>query len=147
MAVILAVAMVLASFAAVAIAQNSGCDDCSVLGQAEFLSNPITFVAGQDTNIDQLEVGNDKAFAYGPGWGWAADPHATNNLLIEKSQHAVDNCSPCCTENSVGLDCEACKNGCSVVNIEQIKVGSRTATAIGPSTWATNNVKIVATQT
>jgi hypothetical protein len=80
----------------------------------------------QDTNIDNLIVGDDKALAIGNNWHKKPLATATNNLEIKKNQEA--NCSPC-----------------TKVNIDMIKAGNRKAMAIGPSD-AANYIKIVTNQ-
>jgi len=42
--------------------------------------------------------------------------------------------------------CAACQNACSLINLEALHVGSRTAIASGPNTLAENNVKIKTVQ-
>jgi hypothetical protein len=132
---VLAIAMlsVLAMSQDYGLAGNGGVD---ILGTGIFETDgaAFRFPSMQDTNIDSLIVGNDRALAIGPG----IDPIATNNLEIKKNQDSgkcnriIDNVSPC-------QDC------CFKVNIDQIKVGNREAMAFGLSE-ATNNVKIVANQ-
>ncbi|MDD1742414.1 MAG: hypothetical protein LUQ47_03680 [Methanotrichaceae archaeon] len=151
MVVILALAMMVSALAALAMAsgERGGCKDgdCG-LGEAIFeTKNAITFPTGQNANFDQLVVGNDKAIAVAPlfnRFGW--DPKAENNLEIIKKQETIDNCSPCCGSDLYELECDSCADACSLVNVDQIKVGDRTAIASGPHTFATNNVKIVAIQ-
>jgi hypothetical protein len=115
-----------------------------VLGEAIFEGiGEIKFPAGQDTNIDVLKVGNDRALAFGPNWGGVVfDPKATNNLEIKKNQDSGA-CASCCDQTS---NCAVCEDACIKVNIEAIKVGDRTAMAFGFGTVATNNVKIVTNQ-
>jgi hypothetical protein len=132
---VLAIAMlsVLAMSQDYGLAGNGGVD---ILGTGIFETDgaAFRFPSMQDTNIDSLIVGNDRALAIGPG----IDPVATNNLEIKKNQDSgecnriIDSVSPC-------QDC------CLKVNIDQIKVGNREAMAFGLSE-ATNNVKIVANQ-
>jgi hypothetical protein len=144
MVVILALAMMVTALAALAMAHEEKCKD-GVLGEAIFeTENAITFPAGQNANFDQLVVGNDKAIAIQPPWQ-RVDPTATNNLEIIKKQENIDNCSPCCSAEVYDTDCEACADACSLVNVEQVKVGDRMAIAVGQAV-ATNNVKIVAVQ-
>ena len=104
------------------LAGNGGVD---ILGTGIFETDgaAFRFPSMQDTNIDSLIVGNDRALAIGPG----IDPIATNNLEIKKNQDS-------------GVSETDIK-----VNIDQIKVGNREAMAFGLSE-ATNNVKIVANQ-
>ena len=115
-----------------------------VLGEAIFEGiGEIKFPAGQDTNIDVLKVGNDRALAFGPNWGHVAiDPVAENNLEIKKNQDSGA-CASCCDQSS---NCAVCQDACTKVNIEAIKVGNREALAFGFGTHATNNVKIATNQ-
>jgi hypothetical protein len=148
MVVILALAMMVSALAALGLANEKwDCKD-GVLGEAIFeTKNAITFPAGQNANFDQLIVGNDKAIAVEPAFNrFGFDPKAENNLEIIKKQTTVDNCSPCCSAEVYDTDCEACADACSLVNVEQVKVGDRMALASGPHAFATNNVKIVAIQ-
>jgi len=122
-----------------------------ILGEAMFEGmSEMKFPAGQDTNIDILKVGNDRALAFGSSWGGVAfDPKATNNLEIKKNQDSGA-CNSCCESDAAMLDntspCAVCQDACTKVNIESIKVGDRTAMAFGFGTEATNNVKIVTNQ-
>lgn len=131
------------------LAGNGGVD---ILGTGIFETNGalMKFPTGQDTNIDTLEVGNDKAMAYGSIWQRTPMASATNNLEIKKNQDS----GPCdsCTKTFSTTDSaekgrfdEDCKDACIKVNIDQIKVGNRDALAFGFAT-ATNNVKVVANQ-
>jgi hypothetical protein len=143
MVVILALAMMVSALAAMAHEEKWDCK--GVLGEAIFeTENAITFPTGQNANFDQLVVGNDKAIAIQPPWQ-RVDPTATNNLEIIKKQENIDNCSPCCSAEVYDTECEACADACSLVNVEQVKVGDRMAIAVGQAV-ATNNVKIVAVQ-
>ncbi|MDD1749611.1 MAG: hypothetical protein LUO89_07015 [Methanothrix sp.] len=100
------------------------------------------FPEAQDTNIDTLDVGNDKALAFGNIWQKTPLATATNNLEIKKNQD-TGACEPCLME---GDDTQiGCMDTCIKVNIDQIKVGNREAMAFGFAS-ATNNVKIVANQ-
>jgi len=142
---------VAASFVIPALAQT---DDIlykeEILGEAMFEGmSEMKFPAGQDTNIDMLKVGNDRALAFGSMWGHGIDPKATNNLEIKKNQDSGA-CNSCCESDAAMLDntspCAVCQDACTKVNIESIKVGDRTAMAFGFGTEATNNVKIVTNQ-
>ena len=151
-AALIMVLAVAASFVIPALAQT---DDIlykeEILGEAMFEGmSEMKFPAGQDTNIDMLKVGNDRALAFGPNWGGVAfDPKATNNLEIKKNQDSGA-CNSCCESDAAMLDnaspCAVCQDACTKVNIESIKVGDRTAMAFGFGTTATNNVKIVTNQ-
>jgi hypothetical protein len=88
----------------------------------------------QDTNVDSLTVGNDKAMAFGNIWQHPSLATATNNLEIKKNQDSGE-CEPC----------GDCIDPCIKVNIDQISVGNREAMAFGFAS-ATNNIKIVANQ-
>ncbi len=99
----------------------------------------ISFPAFQDTNVDSLVVGNDKAIAFGTIWQTGfRSPKATNNLEIKKNQDSGE-CAVCQDFNGT------CTDSCIKVNLESIKVGDRDAMAFGFAT-ATNNVKIVTNQ-
>ena len=123
------------------IAGNGGVD---ILGKDggifETDGSAFKFPEFQDTNVDSLTVGNDKALAIGTLWG-NIDPTATNNLEIKKNQDSGE-----CTCCNGGIDnASPCQDCCIKVNIDQIKVGDREAMAFGFAS-ATNNVKIVANQ-
>ncbi|MCX6676502.1 MAG: hypothetical protein NTU95_00975 [Methanothrix sp.] len=128
------------------IAGNGGVD---ILGQNggifETEGSAFKFPEMQDTNIDTLNVGNDKALAFGNVWQKTPPATATNNLEIKKNQDSGV-CSPCQVVDPVteGL-VDGCADSCIKVNIDQITVGNREAMAFGFAT-ATNNVKIVANQ-
>jgi hypothetical protein len=137
--IIFALAMALAVFAVPAMAGACGSDD--VLGQGiyETENTAFTIPARVDVNLDELQVGNDFALAVGRA-------NAENNLKIKKNQDsgATDCCAP------VGGGCNDCGNK---VNIENLKVGTRTALAVGfgpgvppAMTKSTNNVEIVTNQ-
>ena len=99
----------------------------------------MSFPAFQDTNVDSLVVGNDKAIAFGSLWQTGfRSPKATNNLEIKKNQDS-GGCAACQDFNGT------CTDSCITVNLESIKVGDRDAMAFGFAT-ATNNVKIVTNQ-
>jgi hypothetical protein len=116
------------------LAGNGGVD---VLGTGIFETDgaAFRFPSMQDTNIDSLDVGNDKALAFGNIWQKTPIATATNNLEIKKNQDS-GNCSPCGT---------SCFDPCTKVNIDQIKVGNREAMAFGPAS-AANYIKIVTNQ-
>jgi hypothetical protein len=119
------------------LAGNGGVD---ILGTGIFETDgaAFRFPSMQDTNIDSLDVGNDKALAFGNIWQKTPIATATNNLEIKKNQDSgecnriIDNVSPC-------QDC------CIKVNLEQIKVGNREAMAFGRAS-AANYIKIVTNQ-
>jgi hypothetical protein len=114
----------------------AGSGGVDILGTGIFETDGslIRFPEMQDTNIDTLTVGNDKALAFGNIWQKTPVASATNNLEIKKNQDS-GNCSPC----------ETCFDSCIKVNVDQIKVGNRETMAFGFAS-ATNNVKIVANQ-
>jgi len=131
------------------IAGNGGVD---ILGKDggifETDGSAFKFPEFQDTNVDSLTVGNDKALAFGNMWG-NIDPTATNNLEIKKNQDSGE-CTCCKDErdrNSPGESCQgnSCQDCCIKVNLEQVKVGDREAMAFGFAT-ATNNIKVVTNQ-
>lgn len=125
---VLAVTMLSVHVMAQGIAGNGGVD---ILGKNggifETEGTAFRFPELQDTNIDNLIVGDDKALAIGDNWHKKPLATATNNLEIKKNQNS-GNCSPC-----------------TKVNIDMIKAGNRKAMAYGPSD-AANYVKIVTNQ-
>jgi hypothetical protein len=106
----------------------AGTGGVDILGTGIFETDGslIKFPELQNTNIDTLDVGNDKALAFGNIWQKTPIASATNNLEIKKNQDSGDGTYV-------------------LVNIDQIKVGNREAMAFGFAA-ATNNVKIVANQ-
>ncbi len=121
------------------IAGSGGVD---ILGDGIFETDisGIRFPSFQDTNIDSLDVGNDKAMSFGTPWQGGHIATATNNLEIKKNQDSGE-CVLC--ENELTLGCD--DNCTTKVNIETIKVGNRDAMAFGFAS-ATNNIKIVTNQ-
>ncbi|HNX09779.1 MAG TPA: hypothetical protein PKL29_06655 [Methanothrix sp.] len=135
-----------------AMAQNNyglaGSGGVDVLGTGIFETDGslIRFPEAQDTNIDTLDVGNDRAMAFGNIWQKTPIATATNNLEIKKNQDT--GLCECCNETQYlpdGTIIDGCADCGIKVNIDQIKVGNREATAFGFAA-ATNNVKIVANQ-
>jgi len=126
-------ALAIAMLSIPAMAQDTyglaGSGGVDILGTGIFETDGslIRFPVAQDTNIDTLDVGNDKAMAFGNIWQKTPIATATNNLEIKKNQDS-GNCSPC-----------------TKVNIDQIKVGNRVAMAFGPAS-AANYIKIVTNQ-
>ncbi|VVB68818.1 Uncharacterised protein [uncultured archaeon] len=121
-----------------------------ILGDGIFETNgdAISFPVIADTNVDSVQIGNDKSTAFGMGDGFPFGPRngparAQNNLEIKKNQRS-GNCSPCETYDEEGYY-TGCTDACLTVNIEHIKVGNREALAFG-SASATNNIKIVSNQ-
>jgi hypothetical protein len=148
----------LAAIAVPAVTASGSCNE-HMQGEAAFGPGKIAFPSGQDSNFDQLTVGNDQAIAAGvPGWFFWGDPVAKNNLNIEKVQKSVKECKSCCEAREETKDgkeveigespdkCQSCQNACSLVNLEQIHVGTRIAIASGPRTLAENNVNIKTVQ-
>ena len=109
-------------------------------GIFETEGSAFNFPENQDTNIDTLDVGNDKAQAFGSIWQGPVAT-ATNNLEIKKNQDS--GVCACCSAEEFGYG--NCSDCCIKVNVDQIKVGNREAMAFGFAS-ATNNVKIVANQ-
>ena len=127
----------------------AGSGGVDILGTGIFETDGslIRFPEAQDTNIDTLDVGNDKALAFGNIWQKTPVASATNNLEIKKNQDSGA-CAPCLMEDEDPLADPlqiGCTDTCIKVNIDQIKVGNREAMAFGFAS-ATNNVKIVANQ-
>ena len=121
----------------------AGSGGVDILGTGIFETDGalVKFPEAQDTNIDTLNVGNDKALAFGNIWQKTPIATATNNLEIKKNQDS--GVSHNVTDLINGLyDCTDCA---VKVNVDQITVGNREAMAFGFAT-ATNNVKIVANQ-
>jgi hypothetical protein len=155
---VLAIAMA-ASAPAIAQSAAVGTGGVDILGLGIFETgdSAFKFPAAADTNFDSVEVGNDNAVAFGIGLG--AFPFndnigatARNNLEIKKNQNSGE-CVPCQAIDSSGN----CEDSCLKYNIEQIKVGSRNAMAIGIGVGvgpfasnngavAENNIKIVTNQ-
>jgi hypothetical protein len=119
----------------------AGSGEVDILGDGIFETDgsAFRFPVFQDTNIDILNVGNDKAMAFGSSDLFARKPIATNNLEIKKNQESGE-CEPCGIDNV-----SPCQDACIKVNIDQIQVGNRDALAFGPAS-STNNVKVVANQ-
>jgi len=125
----------------------AGSGGVDILGTGIFETDGalIRFPEAQDTNIDTLEVGNDKALAFGNIWQKTPVAAATNNLEIKKNQDS-GTCVPCTLFPDDPESTEFnCKDSCIKVNVDQISVGNREAMAFGFAA-ATNNVKIVANQ-
>ena len=140
MLLVLAIAVLAVPVMAQGIAGNGGVD---ILGTSnggifETTGSAFRFPEYQDTNVDTLSVGNDRALAYGNPWQTAPATFATNNLEIKKNQDSGE--CICCSDNSV-----SCQDCCIKVNIDQIKVGNRDSQAFGFAA-STNNVKVVANQ-
>lgn len=105
---------------------NRGID---VLGTGIFKTERSVFKISstQNANLNNLDVGNDMAVAFGNMWGKSSLTTALNNLDIVKSQDSGSCCQiPDCYIN---------------FNMEQIKVGNRSALAFGLAS-ATNNIMI-----
>jgi hypothetical protein len=127
----------------------AGSGGVDILGTGIFETDGslIRFPEAQDTNIDTLVVGNDKALAFGNIWQKTPIASATNNLEIKKNQDSGV-CEPCDLleeDTTLGTSYMGCMDPCIKVNVDQIKVGNREAMAFGFAS-ATNNVKIVANQ-
>jgi hypothetical protein len=151
--------MALAMLAVSALANGEGgspqwdnCRPVIELGIFETEDSMMKFPPGQDTNIDSLVVGNDKALAYGNIFLKAPRATANNNLEIEKNQDSGACPAQCCKDTTTDQQdadtftvVEKCKDCCTKVNVDQIKVGNRDALAFGNSA-AANNVKICADQ-
>jgi hypothetical protein len=114
-------------------------DDPLTSGIFETEATAFRFPAVQDTNIDSVSVGNDKAIAFGNPWKSNLRAYATNELEITKTQDSGE-CVQCTDENG-----STCADSCIKVNFEQINVGNREALAFGFGT-SNNKVKITATQ-
>jgi len=154
-AIFFVLAMAVAALAVPAMAQSAivGNGGVDVLGQGIFETqgSAFKFPAAANTNYDSIEVGNDQALAIGVGGQFgpfglnSAAVTAQNNLKIKKNQDSGD-----------ALTCETCS---PKYNVEQVVVGSRSATAIGvgvqgafpfarnaASSLAQNNIEIVTNQ-
>ncbi len=123
----------------------AGEGDVNILGDAIFEAEGsiFRFDTIQNTNFDNINVGNDKTFA--AGWFGKEFANAVNNLEILKSQDSGDNASP----YSNIFDPETGSSSVSLlgakVNIEQIKAGNRESMAFGYAS-AKNNIKIATAQ-
>lgn len=148
---IIEIVLALALLAAPAMA--SGADVLGAYGGIfETEESAFNFPASQDTNIESLTVGNEKAMAFNNIWQKIGLASATNNLEIKKNQDSgecyccqkgFDNVSP-----SIGsrvANHTPCKDCCAKVNLDQISAGNREAFAFGHSS-AENYVKIVTNQ-
>jgi hypothetical protein len=120
---VLAIAMLSIS----AMAQNNyglaGSGGVDILGTGIFETDGslIRFPEAQDTNIDTLVVGNDKALAFGNIWQRTPVATATNNLEIKKNQDSGV-CTPCQIVDEVtGELVDGCMDSCIKVNVDQIK--------------------------
>jgi hypothetical protein len=131
--------LAIASLIIPVMAENAivGAGNVDILGDGIFQSsgNAFRFPIVSNTNYDSVTVGNDKALALGIGkvfpFGFGSSlPKAENNLAILKSQDTGGNTSP---------------NSYYKLNLNQIKAGSRTASASGDAS-SVNNVKIVDNQ-
>jgi hypothetical protein len=128
----------------------AGSGGVDILGTGIFETDGslIRFPEAQDTNIDTLDVGNDKALAFGNIWQKTPVASATNNLEIKKNQDSGV-CEPCLIDDDGDPLTDpiqvGCTDTCIKVNVDQIRVGNREAMAFGFAS-ATNNVKIVANQ-
>jgi len=134
-------------------AMASGADVLGTYGGIfETEESAFNFPASQDTNIESLTVGNEKAMAFNNIWQKIGFASATNNLEIKKNQDSGD--CYCCQQ-----DCDIvspspgsrvanhtpCKDCCAKVNLDQISAGNRESFAFGHSS-AENYVKIVTNQ-
>jgi hypothetical protein len=146
---VLAMAMLSVPVMAQGIAGNGGVDILGRDGNGgifETDGSAFRFPDREDTNVDDLTVGNDKALAFGNIWQKTPLATATNNLEIKKNQDSgLNTCCNATKQNADGSYEEGCQDCCIKVNIDQIKVGNREAMAFGFAS-ATNNVKIVANQ-
>ena len=132
--------MAVAAFAAPALAQSmasAGTGGVDILGQGIFETGGSAFhvPANSHTNFDSVDIGNDNALAIGgavqfggPFGANQAAVTAQNNLKIKKNQDSGE-CQCCQAVDSSG----PCQDCCVRYNVEQIKAGSRSATAIGLS--------------
>jgi hypothetical protein len=123
----------------------AGSDSVDILGTGIFETDGslIRFPEAQDTNVDTLVVGNDKALAFGNIWQKTPVAIATNNLEIKKNQDS-GKCSrirgsPQYKGKTI------CQNSGIKVNLEQVNLGNRDATTFGYA-CAANNIKITTNQ-
>jgi hypothetical protein len=121
-------------------------------GIFETEESAFNFPASQDTNIESLTVGNEKAMAFNNIWQKIGKASATNNLEIKKNQDSGD--CYCCQQDydivspspcSRVANHTPCKDCCAKVNLDQISAGNRESFAFGHSS-AENYVKIVTNQ-
>jgi hypothetical protein len=106
----------------------AGSDSVDILGTGIFETDGslIGFPEAQDTNVDTLVVGNDKALAFGNIWQKAPVAIATNNLEIKKNQDSGK-----CSTIRVSPQYKGktiCQNSGIKVNLEQINLVNREAT-------------------
>jgi hypothetical protein len=151
--------MAILTVSAMAKSAAVGTSGVDILGDGIFETgdSAFKFPCAADTNFDSIVVGNDNARAIGIGLGIFpfndnVGAVARNNLEIKKNQDS-GGCA-CCQALDTSCPCQDC---CTKYNIEQIKVGSRNAQAIGIGVGvgpfsqtngaiAENNVKIVTNQ-
>jgi len=122
---------------------GSGHVDVLGTGIFETEGSSLKFPAHQNTNLDSLTVGNDRALALGNIFEKRRMPTATNDLEIKKNQDSGE-CVSCRREIDYGRIIDNV-SPCIKVNVEDIKVGNRNALAVGPAS-ANNHVKIVTNQ-
>jgi len=165
---VVVVALALAA-PAMAAGASMGTDKVDILGDGIFETDGSAFKlpSAGDTNFDSVTVGNDAALAVGAFVGGgifgpriaanAAAVQASNELEIKKNQDSGD--CECCQALNPACPCQDC---CTKYNIEEINVGSRSATAIGAgvvggiggfrfagnagAVSATNSVRIITNQ-
>jgi hypothetical protein len=120
----------------------AGNDGVDILGTGIFETDgsALEFPEFQDTNMDILNVGNDRALALGNIWQKTPVASAINNLEIKKNQDSGE-CACCRTIDNVS----PCQDCCININLEQFKAGDREAMAFG-SASASNYIKIVTNQ-
>jgi hypothetical protein len=122
---------------------TSGYGAVDILGKDggifETEGSAFSFPEFQNTNIDTVTVGNDRALAFGNIWQKNPGATATNNLEIKKNQ---DSGACICSNGGIANASPTC---CIKVNMEQVNVGNREAMAFGSAT-ATNNIKVVVNQ-
>lgn len=158
-AILFVLAMAVFSVPAMAHGAAAGTGGVDILGDGIFETegSAFKFPCAADTNFDSIEIGNDNARAIGIALGIFPFNNnygavARNNLEIKKNQDSGE--SDCCQALDPSGPCEDCS---IKYNVEQIKVGSRNAFAVGIGAGAgpfaqnngaiaENNVKVVTNQ-
>lgn len=129
---------------------SSGGADILRDGIFETEGGAFRFPLVADTNLDSVKVGDDRALAFGgvrtsTSRHRQGQPVATNSLEIKKNQDSGP-CDPCRVQEFMqDRVTNSCQDACLKLNIEEIQVGDRIATAIGQSS-ASNSIKIITNQ-
>jgi hypothetical protein len=113
-------------------------------GIFESESRACNFLITNSTNYDSVIVGNDMAVSFGNYWRqgiFGPQAMAQNDLEIEKNQMSGN--KTCCFSTEVNAS--SCRQCDPQINLEQTRIGNRTAFAYGNAAGV-NNMKIVTNQ-